>query len=279
MLVGRMGFEEEALKLFLTDSIEDAREITTKLNYFNRQRQEIEKKIFEDAIKQIEENNMDKDPVIIVSGEDWHHGVIGIVSSKITDLYYKPSILICFDGESGKGSGRSISGFDLHNALCESSNYLEKFGGHEMAIGLSLEKKNFEDFKKKITEIANKAKIEEFAPVLMIDKEIQTEDLTEENVNSLQKLEPFGESNKTPVFLYKKLKIDSIRSLSEGKHLKLTLKDDNGNIVSAIGFNMGGLVEDYRLFDKVDIAGTLEINEFNGRKEIQINLKDIRKSL
>jgi len=279
MLVGRMGFEEEALKLFLTDSIEDAREITTKLNDFNRQRQEIEKKIFEDAIKQIEENNMDKDPVIIVSGEDWHHGVIGIVSSKITDLYYKPSILICFDGESGKGSGRSISGFDLHNALCESSNYLEKFGGHEMAIGLSLEKKNFEDFKKKITEIANKAKIEEFAPVLMIDKEIQTEDLTEENVNSLQKLEPFGESNKTPVFLYKKLKIDSIRSLSEGKHLKLTLKDDNGNIVSAIGFNMGGLVEDYRLFDKVDIAGTLEINEFNGRKEIQINLKDIRKSL
>jgi len=276
---GRMGFEEEALKLFLTDSIEDAKSITTKLNDFNRQRQEIEKKIFEDAIKQIELKNMDKDPIIIVSGEDWHHGVIGIVSSKITDLYYKPSILISFDGEIGKGSGRSIPGFDLHNALSESSEFLTKFGGHEMAIGLSLEKKNFEIFREKMIDIANNAKIDEFAPVLMIDKEVTISDLTEESVNSLQKLEPFGEANKTPVFLYKNLKIDSIRSLSEGKHLKLTLKDDNGNIVSAIGFNMGNLVEDYRLFDKVDVAGTLEINEFNGRKDIQINVKDMRKSI
>lgn len=114
----------------------------------------------------------------------------------------------------------------MHNALCESNEYLTKFGGHEMAIGLSLERKNFDEFKEKIKDIASKAKLEEFAPILKIDKELQASDITEENINSLQKLEPFGESNKNPLFLYRNLKIDSIRSLSEGKHLKLTLKDD-----------------------------------------------------
>lgn len=152
--------------------------------------------------------------------------LFGIVSSKITDLYYKPSILVCFEENIAKGSGRSIPGFDLHNALCETSEYLNKFGGHEMAIGLSLEKSNFEEFKKKIKEIASSAKLEEYTPVLKIDKELQAGDVTEENITSLQKLEPFGEANKNPLFLYRNLKIDSIRSLSEGKHLKLTLKDD-----------------------------------------------------
>ncbi len=252
---GRMGFEEEALKLFLTDDVEEAKRITIKLNDFNRQRQEIEKAIFEDAIKQIEENNMENEPIIIVSGEGWHHGVIGIVSSKITELYYKPSILVCFDGEVAKGSGRSIPGFDLHNALCEAGDLLTKYGGHEMAIGLTLEKRNFEEFKAKMEEIANKANLEECIPVLKIDKELVSQDITEENVMNLQKLEPFGEANKNPVFLYKNLKIDSIRSLSEGKHLKLTLKDDlNNNIILGIGFNMGYLADEYRLFDKIDVV-------------------------
>lgn len=206
--------------------------------------------------------------------------LFGIVSSKITDLYYKPSILVCFEGETAKGSGRSVAGFDLHNALCEASDLLTKFGGHEMAIGLNLERKNFERFKERIKENASKVNLEELAPVLKIDKELQANDITEENINSLQSLEPYGEANKTPLFLYKNLKIDSIRSLSEGKHLKLTLKDDLGNIVvSAIGFNIGNLAEEYRLFDKVDIVGTLEINEFNGKKDIQINIKDIRRSI
>ena len=176
MLAGRMGFEEEALKLFLTDDLEEAKEITEKLNDYNKQRQEIEKQIFEEAIKQIEENNLENSPIIVVGGENWHHGVIGIVSSKITDLYYKPSILVCFDGEEAKGSGRSIPGFDLHNALCETSDLLTKFGGHEMAIGLTLERKNFNEFKRRIEEIASKANLEEFTPILKIDKELDIKD-------------------------------------------------------------------------------------------------------
>lgn len=280
MLAGRMGHEEEALKLFLSDNLEEANEITSKLNNYNRERQEIERIIFEDVVSQIEKNHMENDPIIVVGGEGWHHGVIGIVASKITDLYYKPSILVCFEGEEAKGSGRSIPGFDLHKALAESSDCLTKFGGHEMAIGLSLERKDFDEFKNKILNYTKNAKIEESQPILMIDKELQAEDLVEENIESLKQLEPFGEANKTPMFLYKNLKIDSIRSLSEGKHLKLTLKDDVANIViSAIGFNMGELTNEYRLFDKVDVVGTLEVNQFNGIKTLQINLKDMRKSI
>ena len=129
-----------------------------------------------------------------------------------------------------------------------------------MAICLTLEKKNFEKFKEKIKEIASKENIDEITPVLKIDQEITSSDITEENVKSLQKLEPFGEANKNPMFLYKNLKIDSIRSLSEGKHLKLTLKDDlNNTIISAIGFNMGDLADEYRLFDKIDVVRNFRI--------------------
>lgn len=173
--------------------------------------------------------------------------------------------------------GRSIPGFDLHGALCATSNYLEKYGGHEMAVGLSLKRSNFENFTKAFEEKAEQAHTEEIVPVIKIDKEIDLKDISLENVKSLNLLEPFGESNKTPVFIYKNLRIDSIRALSEGKHLKLTLKDGN-TIINAIGFNMGEYSEEYQLGDRIDVIGVLEINSFNGVESVQINMKDLRKS-
>lgn len=274
---GRMGHERDALDLFLTENIVEANRITEKLNEYNKKRQDIEKKMFEEAVQIIEKENLKEKNAIVLGGEDWHHGVIGIVASKITELYYKPSILICFEGEDGKGSGRSIPGFDLHAALCTSSNYLEKYGGHEMAVGLSLKKSMFEEFKENFEELAKNAHTEEFIPVIKVDKEINLKDITIENVKSLSLLEPFGESNKTPIFIYKNLRIDSIRALSEGKHLKLTLKDGN-TIINAIGFNMGQYSEEYLIGDKIDVVGILEINSFNGVESVQINMKDIRKS-
>ena len=274
---GRMGHERDALDLFLTENIVEANKITEKLNEYNKKRQDIEKKIFEEAIDKIEKENLKENNALVVGAEDWHHGVIGIVASKITELYFKPSILICFEGEDGKGSGRSIPGFDLHAALCSSSKYLEKYGGHEMAVGLSLKKDKFDDFKKVFEEIAKEANTEEIVPVIKIDKEINLKDITLESVKSLKLLEPFGESNKTPIFIYKNLRIDSIRALSEGKHLKLTLKDGN-TIINAIGFNMGKCSEEYLIGDRVDVIGVLETNVFNGVESVQINMKDMRKS-
>ena len=274
---GRMGKADEAIELFLTENVAEAHEITEKLNRYNSNRQIIEKRIFQEAMDRIAKDHIDQENSIVLGGENWHHGVIGIVSSKITETFYKPSILICFDGEEGKGSGRSIMGFDLHKALCESSAYLDKFGGHEMAVGLSLQRKNFEPFKKKFQEIIEVSNIQEMLPVIKIDADLDLKKISLQTVEELMQLEPFGEQNKVPIFGFKNLKIDAIRSLSDGKHLKLSLKYSNGWL-DAIGFNMGELVEQYRIGDKVDVVGTLEINQFRDRKNLQVNLKDMRRS-
>ena len=274
---GRMGHERDALDLFLTENIVEANRITEKLNNYNRERQEIEKRIFDEAILKITSEHLMNNNAIVIGSENWHHGVIGIVASKITELYFKPSILICFEGEEGKGSGRSIPGFDLHAALCSTSDYLEKYGGHEMAVGLSLKKSNFQKFRQKFEQIARDNHTEDLVSVIKIDKEINLKDINLENVKQLKLLEPFGEANKTPIFIYKNLKIDSIRALSEGKHLKLTLKDGN-TIINAIGFNMGEYSEEFLIGDKIDVIGLLEINTFNGVENVQINMKDLRKS-
>lgn len=275
---GRMGYQNEALKLFLTNNIQEAREITAKLNKYNAQRQSKEKEIFEQAISELEKEDINNLNSIVLCGDDWHHGVIGIVASKIVEKFFKPTILICFEGDEGKGSGRSLPGFDLHDALVSSSEYLEKYGGHEMAVGVSLKKDMYNGFKKKFEEIATAQNIKEIQPVIKIDGIITSKDISKETVKEIEKLEPFGEKNKMPIFVYKNLKIDSIRALSEGKHLKLTLKDDN-LLINAIGFNLGDLSEEYTIGDKIDIAGVLEINNFGNQEIVQINIKDIMKSI
>ncbi len=258
---GRMGHQEEALKLFLTSNIQEAREITAELNKYNVQRQAKEKEIFDQAIFELQKEDLNTLNTILLCGDNWHDGVIGIVASKLTEKFFKPTILVCFENGLGKGSGRSIPGFDLHEALVESSKYLEKYGGHEMAVGLSIKKENYNYFKNKFEEIATKCNIKQITPVLKIDGIITYKDIKKDIVKELELLEPFGERNKTPIFVYKNLKIDSIRALSEGKHLKLILKDDN-ILLNAIGFNLGYLSEEYTIGDKVDVAGTLEINNF-----------------
>ena len=276
---GRMGKAEEALELFLSTDIYEVNDLTKKLNEHNRKRQETEKSIFESALKKIQEEHLDENKAIIVGGENWHHGVIGIVSSKITEMYFKPSILLSFEEDGiGKGSGRSIPGFDLHDALMKCLDTIEKFGGHSMAVGITIKKDKLEEFQKEFEEIATESHIEEIVPIINIDAKIGLGDINKEMVESLKQLEPFGEANKMPIFAFKNLKIDSIRALSEGKHLKLTLKEDN-YIINAIGFNIGNLSEEYRIGDKVDIAGVLEINTFNGVDNLQINIKDIMKSI
>lgn len=276
---GRMGVAEEALNLFLSKNINEVNNLARKLDEHNRVRQEIEKSIYDSVEKQIQKNNLYKNNTIVVSGENWHHGVIGIVSSKITEMYFKPSILLSFEeGGIGQGSGRSIPGFDLHDALMKCDDLIEKFGGHSMAIGITIKRENFEKLKEKLEKIAVEEHVDEIVPIVKIDAKVDLSEVNKYMVESLKELEPFGEGNKMPIFVFKNLKIDSIRALSEGKHLKLTLKDNN-IIVNAIGFNMGELAQDYRIGDKIDVVGSLEINNFNGMDNIQINMKDLMRSV
>lgn len=274
---GRMGHQEDALELFLTDDPIEARKLATKVEEYNQMRQAIEKRIYEECLEMIPE---DYDGSAIVLGkENWHHGVIGIVSSKITEKYYKPSVLVCFEGENARGSGRSVKDFDLHEAIVKCSNHLQTFGGHSMAIGLGLKTCDFDTFKKEFEEYVEKnIKKDELTLEIEIDDEITSRDLDIETIREITLLEPFGESNTEPVLLFKNLKITGIRSLSDGKHLKLTLQSEN-IVFDAIGFGMGEIAEKYLIGDKVDIIGNLQINTYNGVSKPQFLLKDIRRSL
>ena len=225
---GRMGKAEEALDLLLSKDIYQVNDLTRKLNEHNKERQETEKNIFKEVIEKINKDHLDEHPVIVVAGEHWHHGVIGIVSSKVSEMYFKPSILLSIEEDGiGKGSGRSIPGFDLHDALmkCSKKGIIEKFGGHSMAVGITVKKENIEKFAEEFEKVAKEAKIDEIMPIINIDAKIDLNDINKEMVESLNKLEPFGEGNEMPIFAFKNLKIDSIRALSEGKHIKMTLKD------------------------------------------------------
>ncbi len=270
---GRLADAKTALELFLTEDEEKAKAIATQLNIYNQQRQEMEKNIYDEAVEKLEEEKNTKN-ILVLAKEGWHHGVIGIVASKITEKYFKPSILICIEGKEAKGSGRSIPGFNLHEALTKNSLYLEKFGGHAMAVGVTLKTENFPKFKKELQEYGQNSHICDIIPIIYIDEEITFKDISIETVAQLDLLQPFGEANKEPIFACRNVKIQSIRTLSEGKHIKLTLKDDNFYL-DVVGFQMGNLAEEFKLGDKVDVVGTLEINEFNGAKKVQMRLIDM----
>ncbi len=272
---GRMGVQEKALELFLTNDYKEAKNITEELNNYNNNRQAEEQKIFKEALEKLKVEE-DK-PCIILGNEDWHHGVIGIVSSKITDMFFKPSILLCFEGNEAKGSGRSIPGFDLHKALMECSKDIKKFGGHSMAVGITIEREKYETFKSNFEKYIESTNIKDIVPVVSIDAEVLLKDLNINIIKELELMEPFGEANKIPQFLLRNLKIIAIRALSEGKHLKLKLKQDN-YIIDAIGFNIGELADIYQIEDKVDVVGNININVFNGVESLQLNIKDIRKT-
>ena len=274
---GRMGHQEDALELFLTEDPIKARNLAKKLEEYNKERQTIEKRIFDEAVEKAE-GEKDKQCIVLGSNE-WHHGIIGIVSSKITDKYYKPSLLICFEGEDSKGSGRSIKGFDLHEAVENCKDDLTAFGGHSMAVGVSLKTKDFEKFKSDFEKYASKKITNDMlSRTIDIDEVITKNDITLLSIKDLKKLEPYGEGNQKPVILYKNLKIDSIRTLTEGKHLKLLVEDD-GIYINAMGFGLGNLAEEYKIGDKIDIVGNIEVNSYNGFQKVQLIITDIRKSV
>ncbi len=275
---GRIGSAVRAVRLFLTKKEDIADAIAKELNEENINRQNEEAGIFEDVLRKIEnEVDISRQKILIVCGENWHHGVIGIVASRIIDRFHRPCILISLEGENGKGSGRSISGFNLFNALTECGELLKKFGGHELAAGLTVERSNIDSLKEVLENYADSQLCEEdLIPRIRIDSEIKKEDLTLSTAKQLQTLEPFGMGNSNPIFSMCKAVITSIRTVGEGgKHLKASLKKD-GVLLEAIGFGMGQKVEEYAVNDIIDVAFSLDINTYNGLERLQLILKDMK---
>ncbi len=277
---GRTGDASRAVRLFTTMDEKEATDLVDVLNDANKYRQDTEAEILEQVINYVEKQiDLSTEKVIVVSGDGWHHGIIGIVASKITDRYYRPCILISCENGQGRGSGRSIEGFNLFTALSNQASLLEKFGGHELAAGLTIKKENISEFRKRINEYADGVLTpEDMIPKIKVDLPVSREDLTIQNIRDLDRLAPFGAGNPSPVFICETLKIQSARTVGEGKHLKLGV-DCGGAVFDAIGFNMGGLSETLNTGDHIDAACSLEINTWNSVDRIQLNLKDVVKDI
>jgi single-stranded-DNA-specific exonuclease len=274
---GRIGDAARAVDLFTTKEETEAVKIATELDQENKLRQENELTILEE-VKNIIEKSIDlkKDKVIVVAGEGWHHGIIGIVASKITDKYYRPCIIISVEDDMAKGSGRSIEGFNLFEALEHCQSLLERHGGHEQAAGLTLKRDKIDDLRRRINEYADLVLDKSaLVPKIKVDASMTKEDIVLENVRMIELLEPFGANNPQPLLRCDNLVINEVRAVGQNKHAKIRFNND-GLITEAIGFNMGEIVKVYGEADVVDVVCTMEANLWNGNESVQLNIKDLR---
>ena len=273
---GRVASPYISLDLLLCEKVDEALRLAEKLRDENDRRKNEEKVIFSEAMEIIEKEKLNQDGIIVVSGEGWHHGVIGIVASRITEHYYKPAIVVSFDGDVGKASCRSIDGFNLFEAINSSSDYLEKFGGHKMAAGLTVLRDKLEAFKENINEYAKDILTDDMlTPKIYIDCCLDIGEFSVSNAEKQKMFEPYGVGNKTPVYCVCDAKVVSVKKVKN--HVFLNLEKD-GVFFSVPAFNMLEAFSYVGGGDIIDIAGTMGINEYNGVKTPQIILKDWRYS-
>lgn len=274
---GRLGLCENSVSLLLTEDEQYADEIAKKLGEDNAKRQSIEKEIVSAIEKRIADDpRIVRDSIIVIDGENWHQGVIGIVAARVKEAFNKPCIIISKENGEAKASGRSIEGFALCDALFACSDLLEKYGGHPMAVGCSLKSDNIEKFRIKINEYANSQQ-QMPLPELVTDAKLNPAALDVELAKQLTYMEPFGAGNPTPIFAVCNMQITQIKPLANNKHLRLTLKRDNTQI-TALRFSVSTQQFPYRVGDVVDLAVTLDQNEYNGNVSLTLIIKDIKLS-
>lgn len=276
---GRLGHADMAAELFLTDDPRRAQTLAMALCEQNKQRQATENQILEQALQKLRrEYDPLEDQVIVLAGEEWHHGVIGIVSSRICDRYACPTVLIALEDGIGKGSGRSVKGFNLYEALCDSAPLLERFGGHELAAGLTIREENIQQFHENMEVWAREhVNPQELMPILHIDCPIAPEFISTEATRGLDVLEPFGMGNPQPVFSMCDLLVEEITPISSDRHVRLTLSKD-GQTYTAMLFGTGQGGCGFAQGNYVDAAFCLEINEYRGRCSVQLVIRDIQLS-
>jgi single-stranded-DNA-specific exonuclease len=276
---GRLGNPSIGVKLFLTKDPAQAALLAKELDNENQNRQEIENCVLAEAQAQLNvEPRLAEEHAIVLAGEGWHLGVIGIVASRLVELYHKPVILIGIEGDEGRGSGRSIPGFNLFQAIESCGDLLLKFGGHEFAAGLSIRRDQLPGFKEAFLKLAKtQLTPDDLLPTLKIESLVELSGVTLDLARELERLAPCGPSNPTPVLGCKSLSLVGYKSVGEnGKHLKVKVKREN-TVREGIGFNLGFLFEELASSQEVDLAFSLEENNWNGYNTVQLNLKDLKK--
>lgn len=276
---GRLDEASQAVKLLISENPNEAGMIAQNLDKINLERRNIERKTVDAAIMELKySHDLEEDKIIILHKDGWHQGVIGIVASKLKEMYNRPVVMISLDKGVGRGSGRSIESFDLHNALQECSEYLENYGGHVMAAGMTIKEENIQPFIDKMKQVANEKITDEMLkPVLEIDSEVSFLDINQVNIDYLNKMAPFGPANMRPKLVARNISISGMPRIIGEKHVKFRACQ-NKFVISAIGWKMGEHYEMLISNRPLDIAFVIEENEYRGLREIQLNIKDIRYS-
>lgn len=275
---GRIRNAKSAVELLLSRDYASATALAEELCNINKERQITELEIYEQAIKQIDE--IRNNGVYVLGSDGWHQGVIGVVASRITERYSKPSILFSFDGDVGKGSGRSIRGFSMLEALSACSDLLTEYGGHELAAGLTIKRDMLEAFSERINAYASeRLPDDETVQALEADAVVSVSDLNLKQAEELSALEPFGLHNSVPLLMLRNAVILDIHPLSGGKHIKLRIRlPDSDKVFNAVYFGMQYSEFVFRVGDCCDIMFTLEANEYRGVCEAKLFVKKMRYS-
>lgn len=273
---GRMGSCMPAVRLLLTDSPEEAAELAASLDGQNVSRKSAGEDIYSDALLKIKEGNYENDKVLVLACDGWHHGIIGIIASKLTEQFYKPTVLISTHDGTGKGSGRSIPGLNLYEALRHAEPLLDRYGGHALAAGLTIPAENIDALRASLNAYADTVLSEEdMMPVIDIDAPLDISLPLLSVAKQLDLLEPFGAGNAKPVFLMENVTVSAVRTSKDKKHLFLRLFK-NGAAVDAVAFGKGDLYEDLSRGDALDVVGELHINTYGGVETPQIIMLDLR---
>lgn len=272
---GRMGAPERAVRLLISGYEEEAEILSEEICADNEERRRVEAEIAEAAFADIEAKGYMKDRVVVVDGENWHHGVIGIVASRVTERCGKPCMIISRGETEAKGSGRSIEGFSLFEAICACGDLLIKFGGHPMAAGITLKPENIEAFRKRINQYAAEHFPQMPTQTVTLDCKLNPAALSVSMAQSLTQLEPFGNGNPQPVFGLFNMELSNVTPVGGGGHLRLTL-EKNGAVITAMRFNTKPEELPYHIGDKIDLAVQLEAREFRGQPSLTVIVRDMK---
>ena len=272
---GRMGAPERAVRLLISGYEEEAEVLSEEICADNEERRRVEAEIAEAAFADIEAKGYMKDRVVVVDGENWHHGVIGIVASRVTERCGKPCMIISRGETEARGSGRSIEGFSLFEAICACGDLLIKFGGHPMAAGITLKPENIEAFRKRINQYAAAHFPQMPTQTVTLDCKLNPAALSVSMAQSLTQLEPFGNGNPQPVFGLFNMEISNVTPVGGGGHLRLTL-EKNGAVITAMRFNTKPEELPYHIGDKIDLAVQLEAREFRGQPSLTVIVRDMK---
>ena len=276
---GRMQHGQHAVNLLKATDLQEAQKFAAEIEQFNLDRRGLDQEITEEALRQIQENNEEDRFTSVVFNEAWHKGVIGIVASRMTETFYRPTLVFTKSGEKLAASARSVKGFDVYQALQGCAEHIEQFGGHKYAAGLTLLEEQYEDFKKQFEKVVSETIDPKLlTPEVLIDTEISLNDINPKLMRILKQFAPFGPGNMRPVFISEKVS-DTGYGKGVGqdeKHLKLSLVQKGSRPIGSIGFNLGDKLVKVKNQQHFDVVYTLDENEWNGTVSLQLKIKDLK---